>query len=161
MTKELRDNSEKLKVKVERSTGDRAKEIFGNFVTSLEKKYPNKAIFIERYDGDTAYTATVNNQIAGVLLGSDMQPERHFNGSFILVDEKYRRSDIGKSLIDAAKSEFESFSLQAAAFALNLDRGDATSTRRRNRALIKYYQRMGFELIDSYHNIMIWKKKYL
>jgi GNAT superfamily N-acetyltransferase len=124
----------------------------------LFRNYPEREFARSSYekkdflDSHVTRVAYVGHKLAGVILG--VQTGRKFRADSFFADPAYAKYSIGKRLLESLFKDYDEVTLYAGPLSSNTGKTDFN---RRTDALLRYYQRLGFVLLEDQN--MIWKRK--
>lgn len=158
-------------------------DAFSGFIANLQKKYPDRnfprqetldVVSPSNPNSDTNDTNLVtyltykgDNDIVGGVLGKDEIGK--LKAYWLAIDQEYQNRDAFKKLWQRLQEDYEEIELQARTFGYD-DNLPPERQIHRQKALIKYYERLGFRIDEdneTYKRLryipgaqvpMIWKK---
>lgn len=132
---------------------DRLTEKYPERMYSSLYKYLDTHHFTEP---NVTLVATINGEIAGVLSGR--RTDNKFLGDYLFVDPKFSSHSVGHKLLQTIFAKYISFELDPTPLSYSPGFDPDSSPDIREKALRRYYHRLGFIDIPASRR-MIWQKK--
>ncbi len=156
------EGQEKAKIRLRDFVGPEGYNSFEKLNKRLVEQYPERAIArttLERKDflkSHLTRVAYVGRAIAGAIVG---EPNgRKFRADFLYADPKFGRSAVGAKLLQSICDDYDEVRLHASPLGYNPGpHKNVNNFISRTDALLRYYQRAGFVLLDDQN--MVWRRK--